>query len=168
MKKNLEDIIDEKTGENHGNHCDIHYINNIDRFINWAYYRHFILGIVEPKKKFKDWQKINPLTMKNEFFKAVRLSDKSRSTNYIKCQVKNTIEDAVKYQDNGEELMASTLFDYSQQLVDKYYLQEWFDKKFGYLIIQQKNKTVDQLIDEKAEHLKRYNTSRMKAYISNN
>lgn len=159
VKKNLYDLIDETTGEILGNHSDVNFIQDIDKYINWAYNRHFKISINEKGIKFERLQPLNILNMQSGFIKAERLSEKSKSTNYIKCQIKNTIQDAIVYQDNGELLMSSVLFDYASQLVDKYYLNDWYNKKFAYLIVERQNTTLDTLIDEKAEHLKRLHKS---------
>jgi len=159
VKKNLYDLIDETTGETLGNHTDVNFIADIDRYINWAYNRHFRIAINEPGVKFDRLEQLNILNMKSGFIKAERLSEKTKSTNYIKCQIKNTIQDAVTYQDNGDKLMSSVLFDYATQLVDKYYLNEWYNKKFAYLIVEKQNTTLDTLIDEQAEHLKQLHKS---------
>ena len=160
LRKNLDDLIDIRTGESMGNHCDVHFIKDIEQYSQWCYDRHFQIAKKKlGEVKFDRYERLNILDMTRGFIKSERLSEKSKSTNYIKCQIKNTVQDAIVYQDNGEQLMSSVLFDYANQLVEKYYLNEWYNKKFAYLIVERQNTTLDTLIDEKAEHLKHLHKS---------
>jgi hypothetical protein len=86
------------------------------------------------------------LDINKSFCKAIRLTDKEKSTNYIKAQIKNTVTDALHYQSAGDKVLASVLFEYVEKLVNRYYLNEWFQKKFAHLEIHNITLTIFDMV----------------------
>ena len=91
--------------------------------------------------------------MHKSFTKAIRLTEKEKSTNYIKAQIKNTVQDALYYQSINEQILASTLLTYVEDLVNRYYLNDWFQQKFAYVEIENTNISIFEMISEKFSHL---------------
>lgn len=145
-KKNLYDLIDTESGENFGNHSQIEYIDNLKSYVKYCYNKHFQIAINTPGVRFSRMERLNVLDINKTYVKAIRLTEKEKSTNYIKAQIKNTITDALFYQGKGDRILASNLFEYVENLVNRYYLNDWFHKKFAHLELHNLNLTIFDIV----------------------
>lgn len=145
QKKNLNDLIDTNTGKSLGNHSDITFVDNLTTYIRWAYTNHFQIAKYCAGVRFSRMERLNVLDINKSYCRAIRLTDKEKSTNYIKAQIKNTVTDAMQYQAT-DKVLSSVLFEYVEKLVSRYYLGDWFQKKFAHLELHNLNITIFDIV----------------------
>lgn len=129
-KKDMKTFVDGESGDTLFSHADIKMIACLEQYLPFMYEQHFYVAKYCEGIRISRMQRYYPLDMEATFITALRLSDKLKSNNYVKYQVKNLIARAEYHQKTGELIRASGLLEEVEDLLRLYDLMNWYKLKY--------------------------------------
>lgn len=141
-KKDVKSLVDAGTGEVCFSHTDTAILNHVKEYVTHLYNEHFYAAYYCEGVRISRMQRVYPLDMDASMLCAVRLSEKLKSNNYIKFHTKCVIVGGLIYQQMGEKIHASVMFDYAERLINIHDLKNWKSIKFPQVNIYEHHMTI--------------------------
>lgn len=114
-------------------HEDIDIILKLDELFKTLWTKHFDVRIYDKDVRFSRRKPVKILDIERTVFIKTRLSEKQKSTNYTKSNLRNTIKYVKDYLGSdvsSDKVHASEVLRYVQNMCDNHGLVEWFAFNF--------------------------------------
>lgn len=133
-------------------HASMDIFDNLETYYRCLWLHHFRVAIFEPGQRFSRMKKVELFNVDRRLYLIARYTEKQKNNNYVKAGLKAVVQDALKYQAQGYQMMASELFKYVEIKLNKHDLHKWFDKQFPGLSIDETIITYRDILTNKEAH----------------
>ena len=126
-------------------HSNIDTLLKLNDIFNTLWNKYFCIGIAEKNKRFSRLKKVEILKFEKTSYVKTRLTEKEKSTNYIKAGIRHNIEYACDKINNQENIHGNEILLMVNNIVDRHGLNYWFKKNFPE--IEQERQSITELLD---------------------
>lgn len=133
-------------------HASLDILEHLETYYRCLWLHHFRVAIYEPGQRFSRMKSVELFSVDRHLYLITRYSDKQKNNNYVKASLKGTIQDALKYQAQGFQMMSSELFKYVELKLQKHDLYKWFNRQFPGLDISETKMTYRDILTNKEAH----------------
>ena len=133
-------------------HENINTLMQLNELFATLWNKYFQIGIAEKGVRFSRLKKVEILKFEKTPYIKCRLSEKAKSTNYIKAGIRSNVGYAVEKIENQEMIHGNEVLLMVNNMVDRYGLNYWFKKNFPE-ISQERKSIADSLEHSTLRHL---------------
>jgi hypothetical protein len=111
-------------------HENLNTLNKLNSIFNTLWNKYFCIGIAEKNKRFSRLRKVEILKFEKTPYVKTRLTQKEKSTNYIKAGIRHNVEYASEKITNQENIHGNEILLMVNNIVDRHGLNHWFKKYY--------------------------------------